>query len=73
MDSTELKCEIVRRGIRQQDVARQIGLNPSAFSLMLSGRRTPPTDFKSRVLTALDMLEQADQAAEEARWRVLAS
>ena len=67
----KLKAEIVRRGIRQHDVARQIGVDPSAFNLYINGHREPPPDFEERVTTALDRLERAEQAAAEARQRVL--
>ena len=70
--SRELKTEIVRRGLRQQDVARQLGVDSSTFNLYLNGHRQPPPNFESRVIEALDLLEAAEQAASEARQRVLA-
>lgn len=69
----ELKIEIVRRGIRQQDVAKQLRITSATLSLYLNGHRQPPPDFRSRVLAALDRIERAERAADEARRRVLAS
>ena len=71
-DMRHLKAEIVRRGLRQIDVARRIGIDPTALNQILNGHRPPPKDFESRVLAALDLLEAAEQAAAEARERVLA-
>ena len=67
----DLKAEIVRRGVRQQDVARQIGIDMSTCSLILNGHREPPADFARRVTAALDRLEKAERAADKARQKVL--
>lgn len=58
-------------GVTQQDVARQIRVSVTSLNLYLKGRRQAPSGFESRVLAALDLLERAEQAAEEARRRVL--
>ena len=39
--------------------------------LILQGDRTMPPDFEARVNAALDRLEEAEEAAAEARARVL--
>ena len=57
--------------MRKSDVAQQLGLDPTAFSAILNGRRTPPADFARRVTAALDRLEQAERAADRARQKVL--
>ena len=62
---------IAELGVRKSDVAQQLGLDPTAFSAILNGRRTPPADFGPRVTAALDRLERAEQAADKARQRVL--
>ena len=67
----DLKAEIVRRGVRQQDVAQQIGIDMSTCSLILNGHRAPPPDFARRVTAALDRLERAERAADTARQKVL--
>ena len=58
-------------GVTQQDVADALGLNATQLNHILKGRRTPPADFARRVTAALDRLEQAEQAADKARQRVL--
>ena len=66
-----LLSRIAGAGLRHADVAQQLGLDPTAFSAILNGRRTPPADFARRVTAALDRLEQAERAADKARQRVL--
>ena len=46
-------------------------MNPTLFSRILRGLRPEPADFERRVTAALDRLEQAEQAAEKARQKVL--
>ena len=58
-------------GVTQQDVADALGLNATQLNHILKGRRTPPADFARRVTAALDRLEQAEQAADKARQKVL--
>lgn len=67
-----LKAEIVRRGLRQRDVATQLGIDPTALNMILNGHRPPPEGFEDRLPAALDLLEAAERAASEARERVLA-
>ena len=69
--SRDLKADLVRRGISQQDLAEALRITPSNLSYILNGRREPPADFEARVGAALDKLEAAEQAAAEARQRVL--
>ena len=68
----DLKAEIVRRGMRQHEVARYLGMESWRLNLYLNGTRCAPADLEQRVLTALDVLERAETAADEARRRVLA-
>ena len=49
-----------------------IGMDRSALSRVLSGHQSPPPGFEDRVYEAIDVLECAEMAAEEARRRVLA-
>ena len=71
VEERRLKAEIVRRGIWQHNVARQLGIDSSTFNLYLNGRRTPPEGLEERVTAALERLEAAERAADEARARVL--
>ena len=68
----KIKGRIAEAGIRRRDVAHAIGYSESMFSLILQGDRTMPLDFDSRVRAAIDRLETAEKAAQEARARVLA-
>ena len=66
------RARIASLNIRRGDVAAVVGIGQSLFSQYLNGRREPPPDFEPRVTAALDKLEAAEQAAAEARQRVLA-
>ena len=67
----KLRGRIAELGVRKGDVARELGMDQALFSRYLNGRRTPPADFARRVTGALDRLEQAEQAADTARQKVL--
>ena len=69
---SDLRARIAALGLRKGDVAAAAGLDQSMFSQYLNGRREPPADFEGRVTAALDRLERAERAAEEARAKVLA-
>ena len=68
---SKLLGRIAELGVRKSDVAKQLGLDATAFSAILNGRRTPPADFERRVTAGLDKLEEAEQAADTARQKVL--
>ena len=63
---------IAEAGIRKQDLATQLGYSETMFSLYLHGKRPAPDGFEGHVLEALDLLERAERAGQEARARVLA-
>ena len=67
-----IKLRIFELGIRQEQVAEEAGYDPTLFSRFLRGRRPPPPDFFEKVNAALDRLEAAKKAANEAWERVLA-
>ena len=66
-----IRGRIAEVGCRQADIAQAIGINETLLNTYLRGRRPMPEGFEERVHTALDRLEAAEQAAEEARARVL--
>ena len=66
-----LLTRIYELGFSQEEVAQASGYEPSLLNRYLNGRRTPPADFEARVHAALDRLEAAEKAAQEARERVL--
>ena len=72
MSEKKIKGRIAEAGVRRRDVAHAIGYSESMFSLILQGDRTLPLDFDSRVRAAIDRLEAAERAAQEARERMLA-
>ena len=63
---------IAEIGIRQADLAVALDIHPTLLNAILRGRRSAPLDFEARVNAVLDRLEAAEQAANEARARVLA-
>ena len=69
---SDIAQRIALSGLTQDAVAAQAGIHPSALSRVLRGLRPPPQGFEKRVNAALDVLEAAERAAEEARSRVLA-
>ena len=68
----QLRGRLAEVGITQQDLADSLGINTTLLNHILKGRRKPPVDFAQRVKAALDKLEKAEKAAQEARERVLA-
>ena len=65
------KIRIFQLGISQERVAQAAGYDPTLFSRYLRGLRPPPPGFFEKVNTALDRLEAAEKAAQEAREKVL--
>ena len=68
----KLRARIAEAGIRRQDIANYLGYSESMFSYYLNDKRPAPENFEDRVSAALDRLEAAERAAQEARERVLA-
>ena len=67
-----LKVELARRGLTQAPVAELLGLSPTTFRCYILGYRPLPPGFRQRFDAALDLVERAEQAAAEARRKVLA-
>ena len=68
----KLRGRIAEAGLKRQDLAALLGFSETMFSLYLNGRRPAPPDFEANVYAAIDRLETAEKAAQEARERVLA-
>ncbi len=68
----KLRQRIRDASITQERLALQLECDPSLFSRYLRGLRPAPDGFAAKVAAALDRLEQAEAAADEARRRVLA-
>ena len=67
----EIRARSAQLGFSQERVALEIGIDPTLFSRILNGLRRQPEGFEVRVMEALDRLERAEKAAQEARERVL--
>ena len=68
----QLRTRMVLMGITQERLALTFGVNNSLLSRYLRGMRQLPVGFEARVHAALDRLEAAERAANEARERVMA-
>lgn len=67
-----LKIELARRGLTQAPVAGALGVSATTFSSYIQGYRPLPVGFRKRFHAALDLVERAEAAADEARRKVLA-
>ena len=67
-----LRGRVARSPLTQERFAKDLGIEPTLFSRILRGLRPMPEGFEARVTAALDRLEAAERAAQEARERVLA-
>ncbi len=70
--TAEIRGRMAAIGVTQQEVAIAMGLERSAITRYLTGVRPMPAGFEERVCAALDRLERAERAAQEARATVLA-
>ena len=66
-----LRGRLAELGVTQQDLADLLGINPTLLNHILKGRRPPPPDFFEKVNAALDRLERAEKAGQEAKEKVL--
>ena len=69
--ATSIRARIAAARLTRDAVARQANIHPSQLSRYLNGIVEPPPSFEPRVLAAIDVLECAERAADEARRRVL--
>lgn len=72
MTHSDIQQRIAKLGMTQERLAQQLDYDPTLFSRLIRGLRAAPHGFEERVSRALDRLEAAERAAEEARARVLA-
>ena len=73
MDAAHIRGGLGRLQISQERLAREARIHPSLLSRYLRGHRTPSAEHEKRIEAALDRIERAERAADEARQRVLAS
>ena len=69
---TRLRGLIAQRRMTNRAIAARLGFSESLLSLILNGYRPMPEGFEDRVMATLDLLEEAEKAAQEAREQVLA-
>ena len=67
----QLRARIAAAEVEHVDIAQLTGMNPTAISAILSGRRKMPKRFEARLLRAVGKLEAAERAANAARAKVL--
>ena len=66
-----LRRMVARAPVTQEVLAAMLGHDPTVFSRYLRGVRLAPDGFEARVIAMLNKLEEAEDAADEARRRVL--
>lgn len=66
MDAVALKIELVKRGIRQGEVAELLGIDQDLISKRLLGSRPMPEGFADEFLAALDEIARRKAAEIEA-------
>ena len=69
--SQAVRARLATLGVSQHSLASSLGVSQATLSLWLNGYRQPPAGFEAEAATALDLLEQAERAATEARAMVL--
>lgn len=67
-----IRARIAYLDLTREQVAMAMGMERSALSRYLNGTRPMPDGMEARIHATLDKLERAEQAAQEARERVLA-
>ena len=72
LDIGRIRGRMAQIGITQQALALAMGYERSAITRYLTGVRPMPEGFEERVMATLNLLGEAEKAAQEARERVLA-
>ena len=66
MDPLELKLMRIRLGLRQYQVAAQIGIAPCRLSEIETGRRQPSPELEARILSVLQQSARLETDLESA-------
>lgn len=64
VNGLDIKIKRLRAGVRQYDVAAQLGIPPSRLSEIESGRRTPSPQLLHRLLQILNQGERGEPKGE---------
>ena len=72
MNHETLRQRVNASGLTQQAIATAVGIDRSLLSRLLGGHRGVSEDLRERIEHAIDRLERAEQAASEARAKVMA-
>ena len=67
-----IRGRMAELGVTQERLTESLGLERSALSRLLRGSRPLSEEMEGRIWAKLDLLREADRAAEEARGRVMA-
>ena len=67
MHRTSIKARLLEAGIKQVDIARQIGVDPSAVSAIIAGRKRSRR-VREAIARALGVKIQELWPEEEAEW-----
>ncbi len=68
-----IRAELARSGVTQARLARLAGCHPSHLNRVLRGHCPPSAGFLDSLRRTIDLCARAEEAAEEARERVLAA
>lgn len=67
-----IRGRIAELGIRQADLAAQVGMNETLLNAVLRGRRPLDARLEEKLHAQLDLLERVKRAGQEAEARALA-
>ena len=71
-DLRAVRARLARLGLSERKFAKLLGISQPTINARLNGDRRVPPGFEAQCIEALDVWEQAERAATEARAKVLA-
>ena len=71
-DLHTIRARLVRLGLSERKFATLLGISQPTLNARLNGDRRVPAGFETQCVEALEVWEQAERAATEARAKVLA-
>ena len=70
-DLHAIRARLVRLGLSERKFAKLLGISQPTLNARLNGDRRVPAGFEAQCAEALDVWEEAERAATEARAKVL--